>query len=84
MTVVEVLIEYMKANGYTALCSDGCGCGINDLSPCDNFSDCSLGYEIKSNCNKCDVDECDGRGETDVCYTTNKEKAKKYGLPAKL
>lgn len=47
MTVKEIVIEYLKKNGYSGLCGDYCGCEIDDLAPCDNnMCDCVCGYKI--------------------------------------
>lgn len=35
MTVKEIVIEYLKANGFDGLCTENCGCGIDDLICCD-------------------------------------------------
>ena len=47
-TVKEILIEWLKANGYTGIHSDECGCSIDDMAPCccsgDNCLDCEPGY----------------------------------------
>jgi hypothetical protein len=40
-TVKDILIEYLKQNGFDGLYSPGeCGCSIEDLNPCG--SDCIL------------------------------------------
>ncbi len=46
MTVKEIVIEYLKANGYDGLCREECGCGLNDLCPCDDnpYFDCEPAY----------------------------------------
>ena len=54
MTVKEIVIEYLKANGYDGLCGEECGCAIDDLVPCDSDpSDCKPGYIHYSDC-KCE------------------------------
>lgn len=48
MTVLKIVTEYLKANGYDGLYSiDGeCGCKIGDLAPCGQMpTDCKAGFE---------------------------------------
>jgi hypothetical protein len=35
MNVQEILKNHLKSIGADGLCCDGCGCGIDDLFPCD-------------------------------------------------
>lgn len=54
MTVKEIMIEYLKANGYDGLFNRGgeCGCQIDDLAPCcESFEYCEPGYLHK--CSEC-------------------------------
>lgn len=40
-TVREVVLTHLKSIGADGLCSESCGCGVNDLMPCDScFFDC--------------------------------------------
>jgi len=49
MNVKEIIIEYLKDNGYDGLYCDDCGCIIDDLIPCDNdCSHCVPGYKTAS------------------------------------
>ena len=55
MTVKEIVIEYLKANGYDGLWSDypdHCGCGFDNLMPCDEsrMEKCQPGFKYKCNC----------------------------------
>jgi len=45
--VKEIVKEYLERNGFDGLWfSDGCGCCIEDLMPCDgNVSLCEPGYK---------------------------------------
>jgi hypothetical protein len=72
--VKTALIEYIKEHGYGGLVNPdfSCGCGLDDLAPCDSFDECELGYEQKAHCDSCDVENCDARGETEKCYTSEK------------
>ncbi|MGA1846871.1 hypothetical protein [Deferribacter abyssi] len=54
MTVKDIVIKYLKENGYDGLFDEvlECGCRIGDLMPCYNPQNCSPG-RIKD-CKKCD------------------------------
>ena len=34
MTVHEIVLEYLEEHGFDGLCTNGCGCSIDDLAPC--------------------------------------------------
>jgi hypothetical protein len=86
MTVKEILIEYLKEKGFTGLCSESCGCTLDDLAPCGEFYlDCQPGY--RRDCPKgedlsaCDLVMEDGscfcaEGRFDGCTSTIKPPAK--------
>ena len=58
MNVEEIIIEYLKANGFDGLAGDECGCEISDLVPCDSDPcNCVPGYKVP-----CDCDDEDGCG----------------------
>ena len=58
MTVVEIVLKYMKKHGYTGLCNSECGCSADNLMPCGEMqSDCQVGYSV----------DCDGCEEYDDC-----------------
>lgn len=43
-TVKQILIEYLKENGYGGLYFEDCGCPLDDLIPCDScFDQCKPG-----------------------------------------
>lgn len=47
MTVKEIVIKYLKANGFDGLFTDDCGCTWDDLMPCGSDPmDCEPGYKI--------------------------------------
>ena len=49
MDVRQIVIKYLKENGFDGLYAEGCGCEISDLMPCDMpCEDCKPGY--KSSC----------------------------------
>ncbi len=73
MNVAEIVIQYLKDNGFDGLCGGGCGCGLDDLQPCaEDFSDCKPGYKTIANCPECDSENfCDG-ATGEICYRTEK------------
>lgn len=51
MTVLEIVREYLKENGYDGLCNPEleCGCGLDDLAPCGEMGmDCEPAYVAES------------------------------------
>lgn len=45
MNVREIMVEWLKSKGYHGLCTDGCGCSLNDLGPCEDYvMECVPGY----------------------------------------
>jgi hypothetical protein len=40
MNVLEIIKLYLESNGFDGLTNDECGCGLDDLVPCE--SDCSM------------------------------------------
>ena len=45
--VEDIVINYLKDNGFDGLCTDGCGCVVNDLVPCGGpFESCKPGYRV--------------------------------------
>lgn len=50
MDVAEIVEEWLQKNGYTGLCTEGCGCRLGDLFPCagDGIEKCVPGYAGKS------------------------------------
>lgn len=64
MNVKNIIINYLKDNGYDGLVQtdDGCGCGIDEPFLCDNIcEDCEPAYFRI--CSKCLVENCEMRGE---------------------
>ena len=48
ITVIEIISDYLRNNGYDGLYNahDNCGCGKDDLSPCyDNPFQCKPAYK---------------------------------------
>jgi len=51
VSVLDIVSEYLKVNGYDGLFNEDaeCGCEIGDLSPAGCISEeCKAGYKIKS------------------------------------
>jgi len=49
MTVYEIIFEYLSKNGFDGLCTDECGCLLDDLMPCDCVcSYCEAGYKLST------------------------------------
>ncbi len=46
MTVREIIIAHLRQVGADGLCSDNCGCGIDDLMPCE-------GESVDGGCREC-------------------------------
>jgi hypothetical protein len=48
MNVREIVIAHLNAGGFDGLCCDGCGCGLDDLMPCEQFDivDCKPAKRI--------------------------------------
>jgi hypothetical protein len=50
MTILEIVREYLKANGYDGLCNPDaeCGCVLDDLMPCSEPGmECQAGHRVK-------------------------------------
>lgn len=65
ITVIEMVVEYLKANGYDGLAGKDCGCEIDYLIPCGCFdTDCVAGHKVtkKEDCelhDTCELRYCD-------------------------
>ena len=47
MNAVEIVITWLKNNGYDGLYTEDCGCLVDDLMPCGVFaSSCEPGYKV--------------------------------------
>ena len=53
MTVKEIVMKYLKDNGFDGLYSEDCGCLVDDLIPCSSDAEyCEAG--VKKNCSECE------------------------------
>lgn len=80
VNVRTIVAEWLKQHGYDGLVSDvGCGCALDDLMPCGEFSgECLPAYRWTCPCDLCGLDggelcpdpdgDCD-----DGCYRTEKQ-----------
>lgn len=72
MNVREIITDYLKANGYDGLCTIGCGCGIDNLAPCDccNIDECIPAHKKVCNGDNCEhYQSCDvGLDIGDTCF----------------
>jgi hypothetical protein len=78
MDVKQIVSDYLKAHGFDGLSRDACdpcGCGIDDLFPCDSCPDeCNPGY--RRTATQDDIDNHSYDGDVgDVIYTTEKPDA---------
>ena len=63
----EILTTWLQDNGYEGLCSDCCGCGIDNLIPCGSDpTNCVAA--IKTTVQEGDEDQYDGLDVGDVVY----------------
>lgn len=78
MKVREIVVDYLKANGFAGVCCPGCGCGVDRLAPCgsDAFLDCVPAYKKRCDGKACpSFDVCDIYGDSGsdcYCYTPTK------------
>lgn len=66
--VREIVEAFLRVNGYKGLAGYECGCGLDDLMPCDGeVADCQPAF--KRECYGCGNDACEWRGNDDHgCY----------------
>lgn len=74
----EIIEEYLIKNGFDGLCTENCGCGIEDLFSCgDVISDCLPAYKSRLHCQSCENEDCHLFGsnrEDGYCYSVQKPK----------
>ena len=67
MTLKQIVQKYLKENNFAGLCNDECGCGKDDLFPCDEPKEDCMAAMFKP-CENCDIEAmCDYEG-LDGCY----------------
>ena len=65
MIVEEIIQKYLRDNMFDGLCCEDCGCGIDDLVPCDaNFLECEPAYY--NDCATCAIAEKCEEKDSDV------------------
>lgn len=59
MTVHDIVLEYLKANGYDGLWREQCSCKLGSLMDCDmeGIEDCQAGHLVPCNPEQCDDPE---------------------------
>ena len=70
MAVREIIINFLKENGYDGLYFDNCGCGFDDFIPCHSACDqCSPAYAHSlEDCKKCsEYDYCTPDARISYC-----------------
>jgi hypothetical protein len=83
MTVKEIIVKYLKENGFDGLYSDNCGCLVNDLMPCSDYGIDLCEAGVKKDCHNCEnIKEPDGSGnicaeDFDFCLGCKKEEEEK-------
>ena len=74
VTVQSITANWLKANGYDGLCSDECGCGLDDLAPCDGaVMKCGPAYRWE--CAKCREpgETCEYREHNAGCWRSTEQ-----------
>lgn len=85
MTAKDILIQWLKDNGYDGLCGYTCGCGLSDLCPCDCMGTCVPAYVIKCTAaqrraHKCpDAMRCYGPTKQSTCPEEEDDNASLLG-----
>jgi hypothetical protein len=64
ITIKRIVEDYLKANGFDGLSREDCGCGIEDLFPCEDVPyDCHPAYRHKTDadgrCRDCPLSDDD-------------------------
>lgn len=83
MKVTEIIKEWLVKNGCSGICNIelDCGCDMDDLYCCgDVLTDCEPCWKIPADCDNCEIESCEIKGETKWCRTTirpNNQGAKK-------
>jgi hypothetical protein len=58
-TVVGIVSEWLKANGYDGLTNNECGCLLDDLMPCDDpQGNCEAAYKKECTLENCQNGDC--------------------------
>lgn len=71
MNAKEIIVEYLKKNGFDGLANEDCGCGIDNLCPCGEIqASCSPAKKVL--CSNCKAEGCCCRDENEFpfggCY----------------
>lgn len=74
--VLDIIYKYLKDNCFDGLCTIDCGCGFDDLCPCEGEElQCVPAYKhINPDCSKCESKCISFDGENlSECYKTEKK-----------
>lgn len=75
MTAREIVITWLKENGFDGLAGEYCGCGVDDLMPCnEDGSSCAPARKVQ--CKDSNFKYCDGCEA--FCQDSEKETAHIY------
>ncbi len=80
MTVGEIVVKYLKDNGFDGLMQKEipCGCELSNLAPCNDMpDDCEPAYRHECTGGKCG-ETCEGGPDSEFCMKLKKE-GKKNG-----
>jgi hypothetical protein len=58
ITVKQILEKWLKENGYDGLATANCGCGLDDLIPCDGDGIWNCNAAYKEPCKKDPMVNC--------------------------
>jgi hypothetical protein len=82
VTVKEIIAAWLKEHGHDGLCYPDCGCGTDDLMPCNSFpGDCEPAYrrecspeKLNSYNDKCAVSDINN-GRPCKCFRPEKQES---------
>lgn len=79
MELYKLVKDWLLTNGYTGLCSDECGCELDDLMPCDE-PDPTCEAAHKHYCAECPMNgDCGTQNEYGPNFVTWCMKPEKVG-----
>jgi len=75
LTISKIVHEHLKDNGYDGLCCEECGCGLDDLMPCDDYC---------INCVPAYINYCVKCNEKETCTFISRDAGKCYSAVKKF
>lgn len=79
VSVEDILAKALIAEGYEGLCNDDCGCGLDNLAPCEHmWLDCVAAYAWVCAADPACRAECSEyeEGYTKGCFRSVKQAAR--------